>query len=116
MSETLIDHIFGTKCLDVSNVTQALGISDHNMQVVDFDIPMLPPSSCQRWIRSFKKCDWNQLREVLRAIPWQMLDTFDKIDDTVSGIFFTLYCLECLTLFCLFIKQVLEGLGVHLHG
>ena len=31
LSETLIDHIFGTKCLDVSNVTQALGVSDHNM-------------------------------------------------------------------------------------
>ena len=62
-------------------MTQALGISDHNVQVVDFDIPMLPPSSCQRWIRSFNKCDWNQLREVLHAIPWQMLDTFDKIDD-----------------------------------
>ena len=52
LSETLIDHIYGTKCLDVSNVTQALGISDHSMQVVDFDIPMLPPSSCQHWIRS----------------------------------------------------------------
>ena len=31
VSETLIYHIFGTGCFNVSNVTQALGVSDYRM-------------------------------------------------------------------------------------
>ena len=97
MSETLIDHIFGTGCFNVSNVTQALGVSDHRMQAVDFNIPPLQSSGRQCWIRSFKKCDWNQLKAVLHAIPWNLLDTFDSIDDKWD--FFHIVVSEALDIF-----------------
>ena len=96
-SATLIDHVTGTSSFNTSNVTQTVGISDHRVQVVDFDIPSLRPSHHHRWIQSFRKCDWDQVRTVLQAIPWHLMDTFDSIDDKCD--FFHTVLSEVLDLF-----------------
>ena len=33
------------------------------------------------WICSFRKCDWDKLRETLHYAPWHVISTFDDIDD-----------------------------------
>ena len=33
------------------------------------------------WIRSFRKCDWDNMREALRYAPWHVISTFNDIDD-----------------------------------
>ena len=38
VSSTLIDHILSALDISVSFTTQATGLSDHNVQIVDFDI------------------------------------------------------------------------------
>ena len=78
-------------------ITQAVGVSDHRVQVVDFDIPSLRPSHHQRWIQSFRKCDWDQVRTVLQAIPWHFMNTFDSVDDKCD--FFHTVLSEVLDLF-----------------
>ena len=88
LSVTLIDHVIGSNCFAAVNITQALGISDHRVQAIDFNILISrsPPRQC--WIRSFKKFDWEQLMGVLHAVPWNLLDTFNSIDD--KWVFFIL--------------------------
>ena len=33
------------------------------------------------WIHSFRKCDWNKIRDTLSYAPWCVMSTFDDIDD-----------------------------------
>jgi len=49
-SATLIDHVISTSSFNVSNVIQAVGVSDHRIQAVDFDIPISRPSHRRCWI------------------------------------------------------------------
>jgi len=41
LSSTLIDHIACSSQLSVSKVLQAVGVSDHQVQVVEVDVPVL---------------------------------------------------------------------------
>ena len=38
-SSTLIDHVICTNDISVLNSSQAVGLSDHRVQLVDFDVP-----------------------------------------------------------------------------
>ena len=80
-SATLIDHISGSNQLPAIRSYQAVGLSDHHIQGVDFEAPIYPQEVRTLWIRSFHKCDWNKLRDTLNHAPWHVISTFDDIDD-----------------------------------
>ena len=76
-SATLIDHISGSNQLPAIRSYQA----DHHTQGVDFEAPIYPQEARILWIRSFRKCDWNKLRDTLSHASWHVISTFDDIDD-----------------------------------
>jgi len=80
-SATLIDHISSSNQFSVTHSCQAVGLSDHYMQCVDFRAPVCSQEVRKMWICSFRKCDWDKLRETLRYAPWHVISTFDDIDD-----------------------------------
>ena len=59
---TLIDHVVSSAALSVVQSTQAVGVSDHRVQLVDFNFPVYRRDPRVMWVRSFKKCDWDQMR------------------------------------------------------
>ena len=60
---------------------QALGLSDHNVQLTDFNIPILKCAPRAMMVRSFKRCDWEGLKDVLDSVPWQVMAVYDDVDD-----------------------------------
>ena len=80
-SATLIHHISGSNHLSVVRSHQAVGLSDHFIQCVDFEAPACSQEARTIWIHSFLKCDWDKLRETLHYAPWHVVSTFDDIDD-----------------------------------
>ena len=95
VSSTLIDHILSTLDISVSFTTQATGLSDHNVQIVDFDITVQRSVSEFRWIRPFRACCWENIRNCLSTAPWMAMDSFDNIGDMwdyFSGLLD--YCLD----------------------
>ena len=67
-----------------TSVFQVSGISDHRMQVSEFTIAPVRLPSRSVCVRSFKKCDWKELRATLRSAPWNLMEMFDDIDDKWS--------------------------------
>ena len=80
-SSTLTDHVICTNDISVLNSSQAVGLSDHRVQLVDFDIPTQQHDSRVMWIRSFRRCRWAELRASLSSAPWRLMSLFDDIDD-----------------------------------
>ena len=33
------------------------------------------------WVRSFRKCDWDQVRTDLANAPWSVMSVYDDLDD-----------------------------------
>jgi len=83
-SATLIDHIISTSSLTICNTFQASGVSDHRMQVADFSVPLLKSPLRPMWVRSFKKCNWAELKATLHSAPWQLMDLFNDLDNKWS--------------------------------
>ena len=54
LSATLIDHVTGSSSLLISGMTQTVGLSDHNVQIVDFNIPVLKCAPRTMIVWSFK--------------------------------------------------------------
>ena len=52
-SATLIDHISSSNQLSVISSCQAVGLSDHYIQCVDFEVSVCPQEVRTMWIRSF---------------------------------------------------------------
>ena len=65
----------------VYSVSQAIGVSDHRIQIVNFDIivPQLTVPSCL--VRLFRKCCWDDVYACLSYSPWFVLRVLDDIDD-----------------------------------
>ena len=78
---TLIDHISSSNQLSVISSCQAVGLSDHYIQYVDFGASICPQDVRTMWICSLQKCDWDKLREALSYAPWHITSTFDDNDD-----------------------------------
>ena len=84
-----------TSDITVSFTTQATGLSDHYVQIAVFDITVQRSVSEFWWIRPFRNCYWESLRNCLFMAPWMVMDSFDNIDDTwdyFSGLLN--YCLD----------------------
>jgi len=62
-------------------VYQSVGLSNHLVQILDADLSVIRNKPITLLIRPFHKCDWNAIRESLAATPWQVMDTFDDVDD-----------------------------------
>ena len=63
------------------SVIQATGVSDHRVQVVDFEIAFQHNSVPSHCVRSFKKCCWDDVRSYLSTAPWSVLNIFNDIND-----------------------------------
>jgi len=61
--------------LQINQSIQAIGISDHNVQIVDFEVNTFCKASYYRtmWTRSLKKCDWDQVRVTSGCAPWHVM-------------------------------------------
>ena len=82
VSSTLIDHFITTPSLTVNSVYQAVGLSDHLLQVVDIsNAQSVKPAQSVMYVSSYRNCDWDAMRECLRTAPWHVMDIFDDIDD-----------------------------------
>ena len=80
-SSTLIDHVISSTPLLATNSVQAAGISNHRIQIVEFNINIGRREPRKLWICSFKKCDWDQVRESLAKAPWNVMNMYDDIND-----------------------------------
>ena len=81
LSSTLIDHVLCSQDISLTSVMQATGVSDHHVQVVDFEITFQHNSVPSRCVCSFKKCCWDDVCSYLSTAPWSVLNIFDDIDD-----------------------------------
>ena len=93
-SATLIDHIICTAVLPVLGVQQAVGLSDHRVQIAHFDIVMQRSPPEFQWIRPFKHCCWDTIKSSLSTAPWSTMNIFDDVNDMWS--FFYGIILSCL--------------------
>ena len=80
-SSTLIDHIVSSSQVPVLRSIQTCGLSDHNMQIVNLDYSVSGTAPKVQYVRSFWKCQWDELKSVLRSVPWDTMYSFDDIDD-----------------------------------
>ena len=67
--------------LTVTQSTQAIGVSDHRLQMVDFHIFIQKAPPKVLWVRSSRRCQWGQLRDSLHSVPWDVMTMLDDIDD-----------------------------------
>ena len=96
-SATLIDHVLTTPNFTGLQCYQAVGLSDHQSQILEVDVPVIHPASRILTVRSFRHCHWNEVREHLRVVPWHVMDIYDSVDDMWSFITSALH--ECLDIF-----------------
>ena len=80
MSATLIDHIITTPNVTINSLLQFIGLSDHLVQFLDANVPVVCPKPIAVYIRSFRSCDWDAIREFLANTPWHVMDVFDIED------------------------------------
>ena len=64
-SATLIDHVIFSDTLNISQSIQTIGVSNHNVQIVNFEVHTLCPVPRIMWTQSLKKCDWDKVRVAL---------------------------------------------------
>jgi len=79
-SSTLIDHIVRTPAISVLDVQQAIGLSDHRMQIAVMDV-VQRPSVTFRWVYPFCKRCWDDFRDCLSSAPWSTMEIYDDPDD-----------------------------------
>ena len=83
-SETLIDLMFvcDTMVRDLINVgSLEMGWSDHSLIHGTFAGPSDEKNESVRMIRSFNKCNVDAIVADLQRAPWQVMETFESIDD-----------------------------------
>ena len=86
LSSTLIDHILCTSSISVLDVKQAIGLSDHRVQILDLDIMVQRPPNSFCWVRPFRKCSWSSVGDCLSSAPWSVMEMYDDPDD-MWGVF-----------------------------
>ena len=55
LSSTLIDHVVCSSSFAVTRVLQAIGVSDHHVQIVELDVSVLRQAPEVRLVRAFRK-------------------------------------------------------------
>lgn len=85
-SSTSIDHVLCSQHISVSRprVIQAVGVSDHCVQIVDFKMASPQVTVPSQFVRSVTKCCWDDVHSYLSHAPWSVLGIFDDINDMWS--------------------------------
>jgi len=96
-SASLIDHVITSKDTPILRLLQTCGLSDHKVQIANLGYFSLQTPSRDHQIRSFRKCNWDELQHTLQSAPWQIMSVYDDIDDK-WGYFYALLW-ECLDKF-----------------
>ena len=83
-SSTLIDHVITADCSKIlkSNSFDAC-ISDHNLiyAVYKMHTDSSPPKTLI--VRDYKNVNLDQLKEDFQSAPWQLIDLFDDVNDSL---------------------------------
>ena len=77
----------------------------------DFDVTVCRRVPREIWVRLYKKCNWDQVRESLASAPWNIMSIYDDLDDQWS--FFHSIVMESLHLNAP-LKRVRNLRGLHL--
>ena len=93
-SSSLVDHVLCTPSVGVSSVAQATGLSDHRVQIADFVVTVQRRTTTSRWVRSFRSCKWDIVKEKLQCIPWSTMEDFEDVEDVWA--FFSTVVFTCL--------------------
>jgi len=72
-----MDDIVSSSVVSMLNVWQALGLSDHCVQIADIDIITQLPPVAFCWLCPFRKCCWNDVRGCLSCTPWSVIEIYD---------------------------------------
>ena len=75
-SSTLIDHIITSCHTSVQEVVQTCGLSEHHVQIATLQYLTVKSVPRAYYIRSFRYCDWDQLRSVLSSAPWHAMSIY----------------------------------------
>ena len=78
---SLIDHVIASKGIPALNLLQPCGLSDRKMQVASFELGTVKHLPNIRYVRSFRRCDSEKLRDALHSAPWQTKNVFDDVND-----------------------------------
>jgi len=113
-SGSLIDHVITSKNTPILRLLQTCGLSDHKVQIANLGYFSPQTPSRDHQIRSFRKCNWDELRHTLQSAPWKIMSVYDDIDDK-WGYFYALLW-ECLDNFSHLRRLLLGNLKDLLHG
>ena len=72
------------------------GVSDHRVQIAEFDIQILCCFPDTRHVRAFRRCNWHDIFCCLSTAPWSAMEMFDDVNDMWEFFCSILYqCLDC---------------------
>ena len=114
LSSTLIDHILCTSSILVLDVKQAIGLSEHRVQILVLNIVVQRPPNSFCWARPFRKCSWSSVRDCISSAPWSVMEMYDDPDDMWG--FFIHIITSCLDKFAPLQKCFVSILDVILLG
>ena len=63
-----------------SRVLQAVGVSDHHVQIAGFDISVSRNAPEFRFVRVFRGCCWDEVKSCFSNAPWSVMELFYDID------------------------------------
>ena len=85
-SSTLIDLILCSEAGLISNVRSLLcALSDHHLVYCEMSAHHSKPPVRFVTTRLLHRCDQSDLIQDLSRVPWQVLETFDDLDDVVEA-------------------------------
>ena len=93
----VLDHVITSEDINALRALQTCGLSDHKVQIVTLGCyPSTAPSRSYK-VRSFRKCNWDELRETLQPAPWHVMSVYNDMDDKWR--YFYALLQECLNSF-----------------
>ena len=82
-TETIIDLIIcSTKYLVKDSGVAHLGISDHSLVYIVYNIKKDIETPEIRTVKDFKKVNLGELRTAIKQAPWSVCSVFQEVDDT----------------------------------
>ena len=75
----------------VTRVLQAIGVSDHRVQIVELDVSILRQAPEVRYVRAFRKCNWDDVKYCLSTAPWSVMEVYDDVND-MWEYFYSILC------------------------
>ena len=67
--------------ISVLDIKQAIGLSDHRVQILDLNIVVQRPPNSFCWVRPLRKCSWSSVWDCLSSTPWSVMEMYDDPND-----------------------------------